>query len=122
MAEKLRTDWEQVLERTGVAGYVYGACSIFHVYFETDRDRIAAASNRADLHTTDANRLKGMPPELIDQYQRYLRHHGVDIMSGTGGVLSGAHGESDIEQATDAFERTVTALRDEGLIRMLNNS
>ena len=116
IAEKLRRAWEQVLEKHGVAGYVYGPCSTFHVYFETDRRRIEAASSRQDLHTTAAKRLKGMPPRLIMEYQRYLRYHGVDNLSSTGGVLSAAHTDSDIQQSTVAFEETVQALLDEGLI------
>jgi len=36
MADLLRRSWDDVLERHGVAGYVYGSASIFHVYFETD--------------------------------------------------------------------------------------
>ena len=120
MAARLRRDWDDVLERHGVAGYVYGPCSTFHVYFETDQERIRSASTRQDLHTTDAKRLKGMPAALIDQYQRYLRFHGVDLMSSTGGVLSAAHQESDIDQATGAFEKTVLALREERSICTLD--
>ncbi len=118
-ARKLKAAWEAVLERHEIAGYVYGPCSTFHVYFETDRDRILAASSRRDLYTTRAERLKGMPPQLIDQYQRLLRFHGVDVMSSTGGVVSAAHTEVDIEDATSAFEETVLALRKEGLARGL---
>ena len=118
-AQQLRQSWDEVLERHGIAGYVYGVCSTFHVYFETDAARLAKAASRADLHTRDAERLKGMPFDLIDQYQRLLRFHGVDIMSSTGGVLSAAHTERDIDQATTAFEQTIAGLLDEGLIRRL---
>lgn len=118
MAEKLRADWNGVLEQHAIAGYVYGACSTFHVYFETDPARLTGS--RAGLHTTDANRLKGMPGLLIDQYQRHLRHHGVDIMSCTGGVLSAAHTEADLTEATAAFEQTILGLREEGLIHTLD--
>ena len=116
MAAKLRSAWEGVLEKQSIAGYVYGPCSTFHVYFETDRQRIEAVSNRADLHTTDAARLKGMPPELIHEYQLQLRHQGVDNMSSTGGVLSAAHTDQDIKEATKAFEKTVAVLLEKGLI------
>ncbi len=119
LAENLRTAWDKVLERHGIAGYVYGAYSTFHVYFETNSERVRRASSRKDLHTGDAQRLKGMPTELIDEYQRHLRFHGVDILSSTGGVLSSAHTERDIDQATTAFEKTVIALRDGGLIATL---
>ncbi|NKB70586.1 MAG: aminotransferase class III-fold pyridoxal phosphate-dependent enzyme [Candidatus Latescibacteria bacterium] len=116
LATQLRAAWDKVLEQYGIAGYVYGASSTFHVYFETDPDRVQKASSRSDLHTLEAGRLKGMPGALIDAYQRHLRHRGVDIMSSTGGVLSSVHTEIDIAEATQAFEQTVVALRDEDLV------
>jgi glutamate-1-semialdehyde 2,1-aminomutase len=114
--EKLRKAWEGVLEKNRIAGYVYGNASIFHVYFETDLERIHAASDRRDLYTRDARRLKGMPAKLITEYQRNLRYQGVDIMSSTGGLLSSAHTDRDIDDATTAFEHTIRALHDQGLI------
>ena len=119
ITRKLQASWENVLERHGIAGYVYGPCSTFHVYFETDQTRIRDATSRQDLYTTDAKRLKGMPAKLIKEYQRRLRYHGVDNMSSTGGVLSAAHTDRDIEDATQAFEKTVVALREQGLIHTL---
>ncbi|MDA0831892.1 MAG: aspartate aminotransferase family protein [Planctomycetota bacterium] len=116
----LREQWDAVLEKHGIAGYVYGPSSTFHIYFETDVEQIKNASRRSDLHTTDAGRLKGMPGSLIQHYQRLLRHHGVDNMSSTGGVLSAAHTHEDIDEATVAFEKTVVALRDEGLIATID--
>lgn len=120
MAERLRKSWGEVLERLGMAGYVYGVSSIFHVYFETDPQRVKAATDRADLHTMDAARLKGMPGGLVTQYQRLLRFHGADILSGTGGVLSAVHTEADIDEATQIFERAMLALRDEGIVLTLS--
>ena len=119
MADLLRGSWDDVLERHGVAGYVYGDASIFHVYFETNRERIDHATTRRDLQTRDAKLLKGIPGALLTQYQRHLRLRGVDIMSGTGGLLSSAHTEQDIIEATAAFEDTVGALIEEGLVQTL---
>ncbi len=119
ITRKLHAAWDNVLERHGIAGYVYGPCSTFHVYFETDQRRSRDAASRQDLYTTNAKRLKGMPPQLIKEYQRRLRYHGVDNMSSTGGALSSAHTERDIEDATQAFEKTVVALREQRLIHTL---
>ena len=119
MADQLRRSWDEVLERHGVAGYVYGVASTFHVYFETDHERLGQATTRRDLQTRDAKRLKGMPAALVTQYQRHLRHRGVDIMSSTGGVLSSTHTEEDIILATSAFEATVMALLEEGSLLTL---
>jgi glutamate-1-semialdehyde 2,1-aminomutase len=118
-AASLRERWDGVLEKHGLAGYVYGVSSTYHVYFETDARRIAASSTRADLRTADPTRLKGMPGELIEKYQRTLRYFGADNMSCTGGVLSAAHTAADIEQATEIFERTVLQLRDEAVVKLM---
>lgn len=118
-ARRLRSAWNGVLETHGIAGYVYGPSSTFHVYFETDIERVRTASSRHDLHTTDATRLKGLPPRLIAHYQRLLRFHGVDNMSSTGGVISAAHTQRDVDDATIAFEETTLALRNAGLIHSL---
>ncbi len=115
-ALRLRNAWDAVLERHGIAGYVYGPASTYHVFLETDLDRVRQAQSRRDLHTTDAARLKGMPGRLIAQYQLRMRFGGVDNMSSTGGVTCAAHTPDDIDRATSVFEQTVIALRDDGLI------
>ena len=119
LGERLRAGFEEVLERHCIAGYVYGIGSTFHVFFETDAAVAAAAETRDDLRTNDPRKLKGMPAELTNSYQRHLRYHGVDNMSSTGGVVSSAHSGSDLEEATAAFEKTVLALAAEKLILRL---
>tara|TARA_B100000686_G_scaffold353080_1_gene457228 strand:- start:1901 stop:3286 length:1386 start_codon:yes stop_codon:yes gene_type:complete len=118
-AATLRENFEDVLERHHIAGYVYGISSTFHVFFETNETIAASASLRSDLHTNDPHRLKGMPGKLVTNYQRYLRHYGVDNMSSTGGVTSSVHTEKDLEKATTAFEKTISALAEESLILKL---
>ena len=115
-ARKLQDAWNDVLEQQQIAGYVYGPSSTVHVYFETDPTRVRAASSRLDLRTSDAARLKGMPGELILESQRQLRYRGVDIMSSTGGVVSAAHTDHDVKEATIVFAETVSALREQGLL------
>ena len=119
LGERLRAGFEEVLERRAIAGYVYGIGSTFHVFFETDAAVAAAAGARDDLRTNDPRKLKGMPGELINSYQRHLRYHGVDNMSSTGGVVSSAHTDLDLEEATSAFEKTVLALAAEKLVLRL---
>lgn len=116
LAVRLRSAFDDVLERQQIAGYVYGESSTFHVFFETDETALAGASSRADLRTSNPDKLKGMPGELISTYQRHLRQHGVDNMSSTGGVLSSAHTDEDIDEATDAFAQTVVALAERKLV------
>jgi glutamate-1-semialdehyde 2,1-aminomutase len=119
MAALLREQLNEVLERHEVAGFAYGESSVFHVYFEQCGSTIAAAGDHLDLRTNDPVKLKGMPTTLLTEYARHLRHHGMDIMSGTGGVVSAVHEERDICVATAAFESTVMALLDLGLVHRL---
>lgn len=118
-ARRLRDAWDAVLDRHGIAGYVYGPASTYHVYFETNPDRVRTAATRSDLQTLDPTLLKGMPGRLVAQYQLRMRFGGVDNMSSTGGVTCSAHTAEDIDQATGVFEKTVLALRDDGLILSL---
>jgi hypothetical protein len=67
----------------------------------------------------DVEILKGMPAGLNAAMQRHLRFRGVDILSGTGGIVSASHTEDDIEQATAAFQETVLALLREEQIHRL---
>lgn len=122
LAEKLRTDWDEVLEKHQLAAYVYGEASTFHVYFETDPSFLQAARQRSDLHSTEATRLKGLPGSLICNYQRELRLRGIDLMSGTGGVLSAAHANHDVDEATKIFEEAMLALLQAGHIYQLEIS
>ncbi len=122
LAEKLRTAWDDVLEQHRLAAYVYGEASTFHVYFETDPQRIGTAQERAELVTSEPLRLKGMPADLVGHYQRHLRQRGVDLMSSTGGVLSAAHGNHDIEVATKIFEEVVLALLQSGHVFQLETT
>ena len=119
LAAQLRAQFEEVLERHGIAAYVYGISSAFHVFFETDATAVAAASQRSDLHTNDPQKLKGMSGALINSYQRHLRHRGVDNMSSTGGMLSTAHTQRDLDETTEALEKTVLALVEEQLVYRL---
>jgi glutamate-1-semialdehyde 2,1-aminomutase len=118
-AALLRQNWDAVLERQGVAGYVYGPSSTFHVYFETDPVRLARCRERLTVYTDDPVRLKGLPSTLTAAFQRHLRFRGVDVMSSTGGLVSASHTEREVNTATAAFEETVAALLSEGHILSL---
>lgn len=118
-ALRLRTAWDAILDRHGIAGYVYGPSSTWHVFIETDETRVRQARSRQDLHTADVARLKGTPGKLIAQCQLRMRHGGIDNMSSIGGVTCAAHTPDDIDIATTVFEQTILALRDEGLIHCL---
>jgi glutamate-1-semialdehyde aminotransferase len=105
-----------VLDRHSVAGFVYGAASTFHIYFETDPSRLSRATSREDIETGDASRLKGMPGSLVMRYQQLIRAEGVDFMSSTGGVTSAAHTNEDLDWMERAFDVAIASLLHEGHI------
>jgi len=96
LAESLRDSWDKVLEHHGIAGYVYGPASTFHVYFETNPERPGRQDEPAGTAHQRSQAPQGQPGTLINQYQRHLRYRGVDIMSSTGGVPLCAHTEEDM--------------------------
>ena len=116
LAEDLRNRLNIVLDQHSVAGFVYGPSSTFHVYFETDPERVAQARNRDAINTRDTVRLKGMPGPVVLRYQQLIRSEGVDFMSSTGGVTSSVHTDADLEWMEQAFNVAITHLLDEGLI------
>ena len=116
LGTNMRQALHDLIKSLGIAGHVYGQASLFHVYFETDSNRLSDISEQADVWIDDPARLKGMPGHLVARYQQLLRYNGVDLMSGTGGALCTAHTEADISEAITAFEKVLVKLLDEGLI------
>ena len=114
VAALLRQGMEDVLARAEVAGYAYGDSSLFHVYLESHPG--SRARSRAELHTSDAATLKGIPGPLVTAFQRNLQIRGVDLMSYTGGAASAAHTEADVERTLDAFGETIRVLLEERIV------
>lgn len=110
--ERLVRALNEVLERTGVPGCVYGLASYFHILLggqtPMPTDGIewpleAGAPQR--LRTAVASALK-----------RGMLNHGVDLMSGSGGFISGVHSEEDIGRTVEAFGTTLREMQGEGAL------
>ena len=108
MAERLRAGMDKVLEERGVAGYVYGESSTFHIYLRApEGERIV---DRQALRTSDPTILKGMPGDLVTALQNGFRARGMELMSYNGGMTSAAHVEGDIDETVQAFDEIVEEL------------
>jgi len=118
LAERLRRGMDQILDVNGIAGYVYGDSSLFHVYLEAERR--AGVSPREQLQTADAATLKGIPRHVVTSFQKTLLEHGVDLLSYTGGVTSSAHSEDDISHGLAVFEQAVKTLAGSGIIARID--
>jgi len=67
---------QEVLNRHGVAGIVYGDASTFHIYF--------GRAGNGSIDGLSAGELKGIPKKTVSAFQQALRVRGVDVMSYTG--------------------------------------
>ena len=110
LAEKLRAGLNEIIKELEISAVAYGAASTFHVYIGP---RPAGTDVGEQLWTDDAQALKSMPTELVQSVRRALQNRGVDLMSGTGGMLSAAHTEADVDQTLEAFRGALKAVRDE---------
>jgi glutamate-1-semialdehyde 2,1-aminomutase len=107
----------EVLDRRGVAGYVYGDSSIWHLYVQAWPG--TGARTLEDVRTSDAATLKSIPGSLITTFQRNLQVRGMDLLSYAGGVTSAAHSEGDIDQSIAIFDQAIQVLLDERVVAVL---
>ncbi len=117
LAGRLRQGMDDILHEEGVAGYVYGDVSIFHVYLEAFPG--SGASVREQLITRDVNVLKGIPAPVVAAFQKMLLARGIDLVSYTGGVTSSAHTDEDIALTLEAFGEVIRSLVREHMIATL---
>jgi glutamate-1-semialdehyde 2,1-aminomutase len=107
VAARLREGLDAVLAKRGVAGYVYGDASTFHIYLEAAP---GSGRPREALSTLDAATLKSIPGPVVSAIQNGFRARGVELMSYTGGVTSAAHTEADVAETVAAFDDLVGEL------------
>ncbi len=102
-----------VLDRTGVPGCVYGLASYYHIALGREAPRPSqgiewpAESGQVPLRT---------PRSLTAELKRAMLNHGVDLMGGSGGFVSGVHSEADVDLTIAAFEGAVRDLRTDGVV------
>jgi glutamate-1-semialdehyde 2,1-aminomutase len=115
MASRLRAGVNTVMENHGIKGCAWGESSAFHIIVGEE------CSNRTagDLHTPE-----GIAPSTLKASGKAglatplslgMLLEGVDLFGG-GGLLSVTHSADDVDFTVEAFERTVTRMRQEGLI------
>ena len=114
VAAQLRQGMDDILEAEGIAGYVYGDASVFHIYLQAHPG--SGARSREDLKTMDPDVLKGIPGNVIGALQKNMQIRGAKLLSYNGGVTSSAHTEEDIEQTLKAFRASAQALLEDGLV------
>jgi glutamate-1-semialdehyde 2,1-aminomutase len=112
-AGALRAGLSALIEEQGIAGFAYGASSVFHIYLQSPDAPVLAGVTPEDVTT---EMYLGMPRPLIAALHRELRRRGVDLFSYNGGMASSAHGESQLDEALTAFDGALRALVASGAV------
>ena len=94
LGDRLRAGISAAFQRQGIDGLAYGSHSFWHVSFSGTMDKSAMGSVSAPYATA-------------------MLVNGVHLMGG-GGMLSEAHTEEDVDFVIDAFDKSVTMLKDDG--------
>lgn len=108
----LIAEMNAALERCGVRGSVFGLASYFHIVLGHDAPRPSGTIEWPDPNQAPPR----MSAALSGALKRAMLNHGVDLMGGSGGFVSGVHSEADIALTCDAFEASIRDLLAEGLI------
>ena len=110
-ASRLKQGLRGALTRQEVTGHVHGIASIVHVALgpECDCPGEICTLPHAKLAEATASEKAGM-------IKLAMLNEGVDMMGGIGFMLSAAHTEGDVDRTTEAFERSLVALRDDGVV------
>ena len=110
--ERLIPALNDVLDRAGIFGRVYGLASYFHILLGKDVPKAR--------HGIEWPAEAGQPPRtsgaVVAALKRGMLNHGVDLMGGSGGFTSGVHTDEDIDLTAEAFDATVHEMRKEGLL------
>ena len=104
----------EAIHAAGVAGCAYGHASMFHVILGADCpppiDGFAW-----DWQERPGHRMPPTPGRAGQAMRRGMLNEGVDLMD-TGGMVSAAHNEADIDRTVEAFRRTISQLNEESIL------
>ncbi len=105
MAKRMRDGMNARMAEQGVKGLAYGDSSIIHVFFGQDT-----------LDGLSPMEIRGLPKAVVKGYRDGMLSHGVDIMSYTSGLTSAAHTPDLIDEALEAFAKTLTDMQRGGIL------
>jgi glutamate-1-semialdehyde aminotransferase len=115
-AERLKLGLRDALSRREVPGHVHGIASVVHVLLGVECD---CGGDICTLSHSEIARVTGAQAEhggLSGPLKLAMLNEGVDMMGGIGFMLSAVHRDEDVDRTAEAFERSLAALRDEGLV------
>jgi glutamate-1-semialdehyde 2,1-aminomutase len=110
--QAIREGCNDVLERRGVSGRVYGR-SVLHNYFgPIDTQRDAESPNTDFMKLVDPAVTK-----ITSRLDLHLLQRGIASLRGEVFMLSGVHTQEDIEKTVTAFDQSIAAMLEEGTLR-----
>lgn len=109
--EKLVLGLNKEIVRARVAGSAYGLASYFHITFAS-----GLRPQDSGIEWSGDAAPPRMPGDAVSALKRGMLNHGVDLMGGNGGFVSGMHSETDIEATLVAFKDTLAQMKSEGFV------
>ena len=112
--EALRSELNDVLRAEGVPWAVYGEHSTFHV-FTNPKGRADVSPDNFEPVNTPYEELKANSPGSVQKLRLAMILNGVDIMGWPGGNIAAVHTEADRAKTVDAFAKSISMLKAEGV-------
>jgi glutamate-1-semialdehyde 2,1-aminomutase len=95
----------------GAKGTVHGLSSYFHIALGQDLPKPDDGIELGDGPSPSFS-----APAIQTTLKRAMINHGVDLMHGEGGFVSGVHSDSDIDATITAFEASLAELKRDGVL------
>jgi glutamate-1-semialdehyde 2,1-aminomutase len=95
---------------------VYGSYSGFHIFTNPEHADISPSTFDAAAFIPTMLRTKKGDP-LPTALRMGMLINGVDVNTGSAGVISAVHGEEEMTTTVEAFRSTVRALKREGTVQ-----
>ena len=114
LTQRLCQELNRLFRKNDVKGCAYGLASTFHTIIGQE----CPEPQDGFYWRWDGKpgaRVPGSPADVTVALRRGLLNRGVDLM-GTGGLVSSAHEDPDIDRTVTAFEETLDDMRREGLV------
>ena len=116
MAERLKQGLTDALGKMEVAGHAHGIASVVHIVLGLDCE---CGGGICTLPHSEIARATGSRADyggLSAPLKMAMLNEDVEMMGGIGFMVSSAHREEEVDRTVGAFERSLAALREEGLV------
>jgi glutamate-1-semialdehyde aminotransferase len=108
-AARLKRGLQDVLARLEIQGHIFGIASLVNVALGTQWDSDDEPGTAPHGKLSESTR-------FAQPLKRSMLNQGVDMLGGRGFLVSATHGEREVDQAVEAFEKAVTAMQNEGVV------